>query len=247
MEKRGGELIGAIVIFFILLFVYTRFAGPIPFSVNNTNTATTDVFQVQGTGKASAVPDNSVIALGVTTQAASSQQAQAQANQAANRIINALKNQGIEEKKIKTINYTINPNYSFSGETQRINGYSVSQNFEVEVPIEKTNQIVDAGTGAGANIVSNISFKLNDEKQEELKNKARQEAVDKAKDSAEGLAKAAGIRLGKIINVSESFGGEPIPVFAREAVGSPEDQTETNITPGETNVEVSVTLTYQTL
>ncbi len=257
MEKKGFDLIGAIVVFFVLLFVYTKFLGPIPFTVNNINTTTTDVFQSTGTGKASAAPDEALISLGVTTQGTNVEQAQNSANAASTKIINALKAQGVEEEKIKTTNYSINPNYSFTGDNQRITGYTVSQNFEVEVPIGKTNQVVDAGTEAGANMVGNISFKLNDKKQLELKNTARKEAVENAKASAQGLAKASGIKLGKIINVTESTGtGYPMPfTMATKAMDTAQggdvliqnpEREVSSITPGESNVEVTVILTYQT-
>lgn len=257
MEKRhGGELIAGIIIFFVALFIYTKLAGPISFTVHNINTATSDVFQAQGTGKASGAPDEAVITLGITAQGTTVEQTQNQANQAADKIISALKEQGIKEENIKTTNYSLTPSYSFSGETQRITGYSVNQNFEIEAPIGKTNQIVDAGTKAGANMIGNVVFKLNDQKQAELKNQARKEAVDNAKDSAQGLANAAGVKLGKIINVTESTNasGFPMPfTVAAKAVDTggnvvvqaPEREVS-NITPGESNVEVSVTLTYQT-
>lgn len=246
MDKRG-ELVGAVIIFFVLLFVYTKFAGPIPFSVNNINTQNSAPFEVQGTGKASAAPSLAVLSLGVTKSGTDAITTQQETNIIANRIISNLKDLGISDKNIKTTNYSINPNYSFSGDNQRITGYSVTQNLEVEIPIGKTNEVIDSVTNAGANLVGNISFKLEKNKELELKNQARKEAVEKAKDSAQGLEKASGIKLGKIINVRESFGGEtPRPVMMdSKAQGG--DLTETNITPGESNIEVTVVLTYQTL
>ena len=238
---------GAVVVFFILLFVYTRFAGPIQFSVNNTNTLNQTPFETQGTGKVAAAPDKAVINLGITQNSSTVLDAQNKTNQISKKITDALKQAGIDDKDIKTTGYSIYPDYSFSGETQRIIGYSVTQNFEVRAPIEKANNVVDAATTNGANIVGGISFTLDDEKLEDLRNEAREEAVGKARASAQGLAKSGGIRLGKIINIRETFGGEPIPILAREAVGAPEDQTKTNITGGESNVEVTVTLTYETL
>jgi len=255
--KRLGEIVAVFLIFFGVLFLFTKIAGPIPFTVNNINTATTDVFTSQGTGKASAAPDQAVISLGITSQAPTVEQAQTQANEASNKIISALKEQGIKEEDIQTTSYSINPNYSFSGETQRITGYSVSQNFDVEAPIEKTNQVVDSSTAAGANMVGGIVFKLNDEKRAELKNEARKEAVSNAKKSAQGLADAAGVKLGKVINVTESSGNIEIPmpftVAAKAADQSEEnvliqtpEREVSNITPGESSIEVTVTLTYQT-
>ena len=246
-NRRGGEIIGAVVVFFVLLFVYTKIAGPIQFGVNNVNTLNSTPFEVQGQGSAAAAPDKAVITLGVTQTGTLVLDAQNKANQASEKIIDSLKNLGIEEKDIKTTNYSVNPNYDYSGGTQRITGYLVTQNFEVKVPIDKANQVVDAATSNGANLVGSVTFTLDEAKEELLKNQAREVAVRNAKASAQGLAKASGIKLGKIINVRETFGGgEPIPII-REAVGATSDQEKTNITPGENNVEVTVTLTYETL
>ena len=247
----GMEKVGTILIFvvsvFVALFLYIKIAGPIPFSVNNINTDNSEPFVSQGTGKATAAPDRAVINLGVTQSGSTVLSARDKTNQSAEKIISFLKGLRVEEKDIKTTNYSVNPDYSFSAESQRITGYTVTQNFEVKVPIDKTNDVIDGVTLNGANLVGNIVFTLDDKKIQELKNQAREEAVDAAKKSAEGLAKASGIRLGKIINVSENFIGGPQPIpFAREAVGGDLQVEKTNITPGETNVEVTVTLTYQT-
>ncbi|MBI2420586.1 MAG: hypothetical protein HYV38_00690 [Candidatus Levybacteria bacterium] len=62
MERgRLGDIAGAVVIFFVLLFVYTKFAGPIPFTVNNINTNKTDFFSTTGSGEATAVPDTALL------------------------------------------------------------------------------------------------------------------------------------------------------------------------------------------
>lgn len=256
MEKlkyRGGEILGAVLLFFVLLFVYTKLAGPIPFTVNNINTLNSTPFEVTGIGKASAAPDKAVVNLGVTQTGTTVTDAQAKANQAANQIISSLKALGVDEKDIKTTNYSVSPNYAnlTVGDNQRITGYTVTQNFEVEVPIDQANAAVDAVTAAGANLVGGITFTLDDETEIKLKNEARTEAVAKAKASAQGLAKASGIKLGNVINVRETFGGNiPMPVMARETVALDSEAgaaPPTTITPGENNVEVTVVLTYQVL
>ena len=244
-NRRSGDLIAGIVLFFILLFAYTKVAGPIQFSVNNINSTKSDLFQTQGTGKAAAAPDKAILNLGITSDGNSVDSAKEKTNQVAQKIISALKNLGISEKDIKTVNYSITPNFDYST-SRKTGSYTVSQNFEVKVPIEKANEAIDLVTASGANMIGNITFVLDDDKQSELENRARKEAVDKAKKKAEGLAKAAGIRLGKIINVTESFGGNPIPLMM-EAKQADDISTPTNIVPGESNVEVTVTLTYETL
>jgi uncharacterized protein len=242
------NLVIGLLIFFGLLFLYTRLAGPIPFSVNSINTNKTDLFEASGTGKASAAPDKATVSVGVTESAPQVLDAQSRANTKAENIIEAIKRLGVEEKDIKTTNYSVNPDYTF-GTTQRISGYTVTQNIEVQTSIDKINQVVDGATQAGANVAGNIQFTLSEEKLEELQNQAREEAVAAAKRKAEGLAKAAGINLGRIIDVNEvAGGGEPRPMFleAKAADNAETVQPETNITPGENNVEVNITLVYQT-
>ena len=247
-NRRGGEIVGAVVVFFVLLFVFTKFIGPIPFSVNNINTTNETPFQAQGSGKASAPPDTAVINLGITQTGQTVLETQKKTNEVSEKIIDSLKKLGVDGDKIKTTNYSVNPNYSFTEENQRITGYTITQNFEVKVPIDKANDVVDSATSSGANVVGNISFTLDDEKELELKNKARKEAVKNAKASAQGLANASGIKLGKIINVTENFGNifpQPVMLDAKVSQGG-EEPARTNITPGESNVEVNVVLTYET-
>lgn len=248
MGKKGFDLIGAIVVFFVLLFVYTKFLGPIPFTVNNINTNNETPFEATGTGSATAAPDKALISLGVTESAPSVLEAQNRANQKAEAIIDSMKKLGISDKDIKTSNYSINPDYSFSGSSQKITGYTVNQNFEIKTPIEKANESVDSATSTGANLVGSISFILDEDKKLKLENTAREEAVEMAKKSAEGLARASGIKLGRIINVRENTNGErirPIMMEAKDSTGGV-IENPTNITPGESKIEISVTLTYQT-
>lgn len=243
-SRKPGDLIAAIVLFFILLFVYTKIAGPIQFSVNNLNSTKTDSFQVRGIGKAAAAPDKALVNLGITNEDKSVVGAQEKTNSSSEKIVAALKNLGISEKDIKTIGYSVFPSYE-PGPSRKSGNYTVTQNLEVKVPMEKANEAVDLATANGANIVGGISFVLDDDKKLKLENQAREEAVKKAKAKADGLSKASGIRLGKIINVSESFGGSPVPLMM-EAKVSDEPSTPTNILPGESSVEVSVILTYET-
>ena len=41
----------------LVFFLYTKFAGPVPFSVNSIQTTKTNLFSVSGEGKATGIPD----------------------------------------------------------------------------------------------------------------------------------------------------------------------------------------------
>ncbi|MGA2911541.1 MAG: SIMPL domain-containing protein [Candidatus Levyibacteriota bacterium] len=252
------SLVGAIIVFFIALFVYTKLAGPIPFFINSVNTTKTDLFSSSGEGKVMAIPDEATVDAGVTAQSTTVTDAKNKVNQAANKIIADLKKLGIADKNIQTTDYSVSPNYANeqsgvmlpmlpSNGQQSIIGYTVTQNLEVQVqPIDKINQVVDLATKDGANLVGGVNFTFSDQLSKSLEQQATQQAVDNAKAKAQGLAKAAGINLGKIVNVVENS-NQPQPLMMTANTAAKTDQSvPTNITPGENSLIVDVVLYYET-
>lgn len=232
---------------FLGLFLYTTFAGPIPFFINSVQTTKANLFTVQGTGKATGIPTTVKLSLGVTKSAPSAQAAQNQVNQVATLMIEQLKNLGIAEKDITTTNYSVSPQYDFTSGKQTINGYTATQNLEIQTKeVEKAQKATDIATQNGANLVGGVMFILDDQTRKELEQKARTQAVQNAKEKAQNLAKAAGITLGRVIDVSEQS-NQP-PVFADRAISAlkVEEQQPTQLTPGESTIETTVSLSYET-
>lgn len=256
MKTFWEEFKKPIVIVFIIflgLALYTKLFGPIPFYINSVNTTKTDLFSASGQGKATAVPDTATISLGVTKQAAQVLDAQNQVNKTSEKIISDLKALGISEKDIKTTNYSVNPNYNpvplgIVRPDGSANGYEVTQNLEVKIkPIENVNKAIDAATADGANLVGGVNFTFSDSLQKDLEKQATQTAVDTAKENAKSLANAAGVRLGKIINVISSTNNAP-PIYPLSAQAKSADETTapTQVTPGENTVQIGVTIYYET-
>lgn len=234
-----------LIVFFVLLALFFRFAGPLPLSVNSIVTNKNDVFTAAGEGKVPATPDIATLALGIISTSANAKDAQNQANQTINKITDDLKKQGIETKDIKTTGYNLNPTYDFSSGRQKITGYQVSINLEVKVrDFEKINSVIDTATADGANLVGGLQFSVNEEKLKELQQEAREQAVKEAKQKAESLAKAAGIRLGRIVNIQENLAEpRPIPLALGQVV---KEETSTKIEPGEQEIKINVVLSYET-
>lgn len=237
--------LAVLVAFFVLLFIYTKVVGPIPFSVNSITTTKSDTFNVTGEGKVLMKPDVATLSIGISAQGNTVKAAQDQINAAINRVSEAIKKLGVDGKDIQTTNYNINPTYDYQSGSQRITGYSASTNLSIKVRnIDLVNQIIDAATANGANQVGGISFEVDDKSK--VENEAREEAVETAKKKAESAAKIAGFRLGRIVNYSESFGGEPRPIPFRTSVGAPAaEQLETAVEPGSSEIRVVVTLSYE--
>lgn len=240
--------IGTVLAVFIFLYIFSFLFGPLPLSVNSTNTTTSDVFTVSATGEADATAQNANFTVGVTETADTAEAAQAQVNAKINEIVSQMKAAGVEEQSIKTESLNVNPQYDFVSGTREPNGFSASQNINVKAPIDIANTALDQAVANGANVVYGITFELDDADQDALEAQAREDAINKAKAKAQTIADAAGLKLGRIINVQEyREDGGFMPLMARDEVASSEIMQNTNLQPGENTVRLNVTLSYETL
>jgi hypothetical protein len=255
MWKEVRTPLITVLFIFIAVIAYTKLLGPIPFTVNSVSTVKDSLFTVEGSGEVTAVPDTALLNMGVSKTAPSVEAAQTQVNEVINQITAQMKNLGVEEKNIKTVNYSVNPNYDFTAGTQKINGYMVNADVQVRIkPVDKANQAIDAATQAGATNVGNVQFVIDDAKRAELEEQARKEAIEKAKAKAESISRTSGIRLGRLVDVQESGtpGVQP-PILMRAELskdsmaGNAEPAPVTELNPGENKVSISVSLSYETL
>lgn len=229
----------------------TKFTGPVPISVTQTLTEKQGTFNASGDAKIGAVPDQAELRLGIDVKKTTVVAAQEEVNQVINSIVNALEKMRVETKDIQTQNYQVNPEYDYRSSDRRITGYRVSTQLAIKTTnFEQLNQIIDTATRLGTNQVGGINFSLSETKQEELRKQAREEAIAEAKDNANELARISGVKLGKVINVTESEGGTtPYPFYARTemAVADTGPEEPTQIEPGTETYTYSVTLSYETL
>ena len=230
------KLASITVLVLAAVFAYGKLGPGIP--ITSVVTQKQDLFTVTGEGKGTVVPDTAIVDLGVTANLPTVKAAQSQANTVINKITDELKKLGITDKDVRTSNYSVYPQYDYQ-QGNRITGYQVSANLTVTVrEIDKVNQVVDVATANGANTIGGIQLTVDEKKQKELLQQARELAVKEAKEKANSLAEAAGITLGKVVNVVEaSPEGFPRPMMAK---------TDTQIQPGSTDITSSVTLYYET-
>lgn len=240
------DIAGAVVLFFVLLFAYTKLAGPIPFSLHSVVTQKTDTFTVSGEGKVTIVPDIALVQVGVTSQGPTVTRVQQDLNAKINAMSEAIKKLGVDAKDIKTSYYNISPTYDYSSDNQRITGYQANSNLTIKVrKIDNANAVIDAATAQGANQVGGVSFDVDDKTKAE--NQAREAAVADAKSKADAAAKAAGFTLGRVINYSEGGGAGPRPIMydADEKLSMAASGVPTQVEPGSSEVTVNVTLSYE--
>jgi uncharacterized protein len=235
----------SLFLFFILLFAYTKFAGPLPFSVNSVTTQKTTTFDVTGEGKAQASADSATVMAGVNAKGDTQKAVQDQINTTINAVTQSVKALGIDSNDIQTSNYSINPNYEYANGAQKQNGFTASTNLTIKVKdISKVNAVIDGVTAAGATNVNNLGFDTVDKTS--AQNEARQKAIADAKKKAADAAGAAGFKLGNLVNYQESENGNQRPIPMLKAVGgSASADSSTNIQPGSNDVDITVTLSYE--
>lgn len=216
----------------------------------------TDTITVQGTGQATLPPDVARVSFTVQNTKTTVSDAQAMTTEQANAALEFIRAQGVADKDVKTLSYNIYPQYSYPsrcpygatcpdyGGTPKITGYQVSQT--VEVTLRDLTKVGDLLAGLGKLEVQNVSgpaFALDDSTAGY--DAARADAIAKAKAQADILAKQLGVRLGKIVNFSESSGGYPYPMMAYGIGGAAEKAATPSIPAGENTYSASVSVTYE--
>ena len=202
---------------------------------------------VKGEGEILATPDSASVHFGVITSSENSEEALEENNTKATRLIDFLKKEGVEEKNIQTTGVNVMPVYDrdpdFISE-RKIIRYEVSNRVEVKIEdIDNASTIIDGAVREGADNVTGLRFSVSDE--EKLKERAREKAVQDAREKAEGITSALGVKLGRVMSFSES-GDYGIMYRSEMALDSIEESPEkTPIEPGEDEVKINVTVTFE--
>lgn len=214
----------------------------------------TNTISVQGEGEVFAVPDIATFSFSVIKESKTAEEAQNAAAEVANNAIEYLKEQGVEEKDIKTTNYSVYPRYEYpqiqcitfpcpQGE-RRLVGFEINQSMSVKVRDTKKAGELLSGVGAfGVEQISGLSFTIDDE--EGLQREARQKAVADAREKAKDLASDLDVRLVRVV----SFNENNYPVYARAesveyGVGG-DTKVVPNIELGENRITSQVNIIYE--
>jgi uncharacterized protein YggE len=205
---------------------------------------------VNATASIEREPERAQVLLAVESQATSAQQAAAANATKMDAVLAALRRAGIPAQNIRTVSYSLQPEYSRSGrdDPQRppvITSYRAINMVQVTVePVTKAGEIIDVALKAGANRVHNLSFELKDP--DAAHRDALRAAVTKAQLEAQTMAEAAGQRLGPPLQMTS--GGYAIPRYARDMAVAEVAMAQappTPVEPGLLTIMASVTITYR--
>ncbi len=258
-ENFHGHMKGKKKIFFALLSVLTIFVVVLIISTSvdvvnkikegryiSQNVRMRNSIVISETGEVYASPDLAVISFAVVNEAKSVTDAMNENSATMNNVIEAVKEQGIEDKDLKTTSFNIYPRYEYSEGTygkRILVGYEVIQELQVKIrDLGKIGIIIERAADSGANRVDDLYLTIDD--QDALKKQAREQAIAQAKTKAGELALQLGVKLGKIVSFNESFYAPRYDTqySMKEGIGGAEVP---DIQTGENKISVSVIITYE--
>jgi uncharacterized protein YggE len=197
-------------------------------------------------GRATRTPDIAEISGGVVTSAPTAAAAMAENATRMNAVVNAVRKAGIADRDIQTAGINLAPQYRYdNNQPPVLTGYQATNTVNLRVrKIADTGKLLDALVSVGANQINGPNFRVDDS--ESALDEARQAAVKTAKARADLYAKATGLRVRRIVTLSESGGFEPGPrpmmmkAMAMDAAAAP-----TPVAPGEVSLTINLTVVFE--
>lgn len=196
-------------------------------------------------GEAKVAPDMATISFGVTTQAATAQEAMRENTARMTQVVAALHRQGIAEREIQTSGINLNPQYRYEdNQPPKLVGYQAANQVTVTVnDLARLGPSVDAVVAAGSNQINGVSFGLKDPTAAE--NEARTKAVRALQAKSALYAQATGLKVKRLVQLNEgtSYAPPPMPMVRMAMAEAAMDKT--SVSPGELSVRVDITGTYE--
>lgn len=199
---------------------------------------------VTAEGSVNRAPDIAMVSAGVVTQALTAAAAMQQNASRMAATVAALKASGIADRDIQTASISLSPQYRYAeNKAPEITGYQASNQVNVRFrDIKRAGAILDTLVKQGANQINGPIFSV--EKAEAVLDEARVAAIKAARARADLYAQAAGLRVKRIISISESqnYYEPPRPMVAAMRA---EKSADTAIEPGEQKLSVNVIVSFE--
>lgn len=198
---------------------------------------------ISATGEVARTPDVAIITAGVVTRSQTAAAAIQDAADRMQRVRAALKRAAITDRDIQTSNISLNPEYKYdNNQPPQLVGYTASNQLTVRFrDIRNAGKILDALVSQGANQINGPNLIVDNP--DAALDEARTKAIAAGRARAELYARSLGMRIVRLVAVSESSGGYQPPVPMMMAARA--KAADTNIEPGEQKLDVTVSMTFE--
>lgn len=201
------------------------------------------LLDVVAEGRSTRVPDLATIRAGVVTQGTTAQAALSENATRMDRVIAALKRAGVADRDLQTATIQLNPQYRYAENVPpTITGYQATNTVSVRFrDVAKSGAILDALVREGANQIDGPNLAV--EAMDTAMDEARTDAIRRARARAELYAKAAGLRVERILVIAEgatALPPQPMPQMMMRA----EMAKDSQVLPGEQEINATVTVRF---
>ncbi|PPT76352.1 hypothetical protein XaplCFBP3122_09920 [Xanthomonas arboricola pv. populi] len=204
------------------------------------------MLHVSAEADAKRIPDIATLSAGVVTQAADGNAAMRQNAEQMSKVMAAIKAAGIADKDVQTAGINLSPQYTYKeNEAPRINGYQASNTVSLKVrDISRLGKVLDALVAQGANDINGPSFSV--DQPEPAYDEARVAALKKAQARADTYAKSLGLKVRRIVSISEGrSGGGARPMMMAASMRSAKAEMDTQVAPGESTLSINLDVTFE--
>jgi uncharacterized protein len=195
---------------------------------------------VTGQGNAHGTPDRCVMRLVLIVNDMAVASALSEVAVIGNRAVSALRERGVSPRDVQTTNLSLQESYDRSDKRTKT-GHQAALELSVNAPsIEQTGPLLAAVAEVAGDSFRVQGFHLAVADTEPLERIARRQAVDDATARAHQLSGAAGVSLGRILEITEGHVATGRGFRAAALSGGASVPVE----PGEVTSTVTVTVTY---
>lgn len=209
MKKMYGLAAGCVGMAAVLSACTPQVSTSVPgvIRVENVDVGDEGKVTINSSESVEVTPDMAEIIYGITTEDEDASACQQKNTEALDKVLAFLKEQGYEDKSIKTTGFSLEPRYDWSGNSQKLIGYQMNTQVTVtDVPIDDVGGLLSKTVESGANEIQNVTYFSST--YDQAYGEALKKAVELARGKAEAIAEADGRQLGKVLKVEEYNDGQ---------------------------------------
>lgn len=222
------------------------FFGVAPVTAQQTVLSVPQVVTV-GRGDVDIKPDRAQVLFSVETRASTAATAAAENSRRQRAVLDTLQQLGVAPDQLQTAYLQVTPEMVYPGQglPPKVSGYIARNSVRVEVlKLDQTGILVDAGLAKGSTGIGGLQFYSS--KEAESRREALSKAVIAARLDAEVMAKAAGYRLGELLEIIGNQQPSSPVSFGMElrSARASIDTGPTPVNPGEIKISQTVTVRW---
>lgn len=251
IKTTGSRLVHKLILLVLILLVAAGLAvvtlsGHDPLNSESSRANPRQV-TVLGSGQIQGIPDTLTADVRIESTAPDVTTTMNQANDRQQKVINALVGAGLNHKDIRTTEVTLRPQYSNPepAGTTTVTSYRADNAIEVKIhPPDAASRLLAliVNTGGDAIRISSVNYSIADDSQ--LVQDARTRAFQDAKNRAQQYAQLSGLRLGKVLFISEES-SSAANTSESPAPTSPRSMSAVPLEPGQQTVTFSVSVAWE--